>query len=425
MGLGQTAQSGIADEATWVAKYVAMGGDEREGRGMYQRMKQAQENSPYAVALPPKASDKLKEAHLSSDTGNQPLFKKQVIFNGHDPDEASPSAASVEADLFHDLPIPPQQPQSQQATLPAQQDTPQKKRGRPAVNWSDRPKRQGELDLFQLSLEIEEKPAKDHNQLGVIATAMIYASLPHSEIEGAVFKRRNGDLSLTILNDPDIGLPYGKMPRLITAFLCTEAKRTKEPVISLGRSKNEFAKKLGLGTGGGPRGDLTRLTEQAKRLFTSHITLIGAPDSQFHWRNVNLTDSGMLLWNPHDPDAKSPWESQLTLSQKFFDECIAHSVPIDLRVLHKLRSPLAIDIYIWMTYRYNSISAPTPISWKQLKWQFGANYADDEQGLKNFITSFKTCLRMVSSVYREAKFRTTKDTLTLLPSPPHVLPSPD
>ncbi|HBZ8879172.1 TPA: hypothetical protein MNA20_002258 [Klebsiella pneumoniae] len=426
MGLGQTAQSGIADEATWVAKYVAMGGDEREGRGMYQRMKQAQENSPYAVALPPKASDKLKDAHLSSDTGNQPLFKKQVIFNGHDPDEASPSAASVEADLFHDLPIPPQQPQSQQATLPAQQDTPQKKkRGRPAVNWSDRPKRQGELDLFQLSLEIEEKPAKDHNQLGVIATAMIYASLPHSEIEGAVFKRRNGDLSLTILNDPDIGLPYGKMPRLITAFLCTEAKRTKEPVISLGRSKNEFAKKLGLGTGGGPRGDLTRLTEQAKRLFTSHITLIGAPDSQFHWRNVNLTDSGMLLWNPHDPDAKSPWESQLTLSQKFFDECIAHSVPIDLRVLHKLRSPLAIDIYIWMTYRYNSISAPTPISWKQLKWQFGANYADDEQGLKNFITSFKTCLRMVSSVYREAKFRTTKDTLTLLPSPPHVLPSPD
>lgn len=426
MGLGQTAQSGIADEATWVAKYVAMGGDEREGRGMYQRMKQAQENSPYAVALPTKASDKLKEAHLSSDTGNQPLFKKQVIFNGHDPDEASPSAASVEADLFHDLPIPPQQPQSQQATLPAQQDTPQKKkRGRPAVNWSDRPKRQGELDLFQLSLEIEEKPAKDHNQLGVIATAMIYASLPHSEIEGAVFKRRNGDLSLTILNDPDIGLPYGKMPRLITAFLCTEAKRTKEPVISLGRSKNEFAKKLGLGTGGGPRGDLTRLTEQAKRLFTSHITLIGAPDSQFHWRNVNLTDSGMLLWNPHDPDAKSPWESQLTLSQKFFDECIAHSVPIDLRVLHKLRSPLAIDIYIWMTYRYNSISAPTPISWKQLKWQFGANYADDEQGLKNFITSFKTCLRMVSSVYREAKFRTTKDTLTLLPSPPHVLPSPD
>jgi len=228
MGLGQTAQTGIADEATWVAKYVAMGGDEREGRGMYQRMKQAQENSPYAVALPPRATDQL-DTHLR---------------NAQEPHAPSPKAASVEADLFDDLPTPPQPPQ--QAALPAPQDAPQKKkRGRPAVNWSDRPKRQGELDLFQLSLEIEEKPAKDHNQLGVIATAMIYASLPHSEIEGAVFKRRNGDLSLTILNDPDIGLPYGKMPRLITAFLCTEAKRTKEPVISLGRSKTSSPRSSG------------------------------------------------------------------------------------------------------------------------------------------------------------------------------------
>lgn len=407
MGFGQTPQSGIANEATWLAKYVAMGGNEHEGRGIYQRMKQAQENYSFSVALPQRCTDQLNTR----------------LRNAQEPHATTTKTASIKANLFDDLPTPPQPPQ--QAALPAQQDAPQKKRGRPVVNWSDRPKRQGELDLFQLSLEIEEKSAKDHNQLGVVATAMIYASLPHSEIEGAVFKRRNGDISLTIMNDPDIGLPYGKMPRLITAFLCTEAKRTKEPVIYLGRSKNEFAKKLGLGTGGGPRGDLTRLTEQAKRLFTAHITLIGAPNSPFHWRNVNLTDSGMLLWNPHDADAKSSWESQLTLSQKFFDECIAHSIPIDLRVLHKLRSPLAIDIYIWMTFRYNSISAPTPISWKQLKWQFGANYADDDQGLKNFITSFKTCLRMVSSVYREAKFITTKDTLTLLPSPPHVLPSPD
>ncbi len=372
MGLEETAQP--LNEETWVEKYVNKGGSEQEARSIFKRM------------TPRPASPSNKE-----DQGRK-------------------------TDLFEDLPTPTTAIQ----TIPAAP----KKRGRPAINWSDRPKTQGELDLFELSLEIDDKPAKDTNQLGVIATAMIYASLPHSEIDGAVFKRKNGDISLTILNDPDIGLPYGKMPRLITAFLCTEAKRTKEPEIFLGRSKNEFAKKLGLGTGGGPRGDLTRLTEQAKRLFTSHITLIGAPESQFHWRNVNLTDSGMLLWSPHSPDTKSPWESKLTLSQKFFDECMAHSVPIDLRVLHKLRSPLAIDIYVWMTYRYNSISAPTHISWRQLKWQFGANYADDEQGQFNFVTNFKACLRKVHAVYRDAKFKFSKDTLTLLPSPPHVLPPP-
>jgi len=414
MEVGPTEQTAIEDEENWIAKFIAMGGghekvDECAARRVYQSsVKQfLRRASPFreATGQPP------------------PSGQMDVRFLNHQEAKAPTlNITPVEADLFESLSIAPQPPK--QAVQPISQDTPKKKRGRPAINWSNRPKSQGELDLFQLSLEIEEKPAKEHNQLGVIATAMIYASLPHSEIEGAVFKRKNGQLSLTILNDPEIGLPYGKMPRLITAFLCTEAKRTKEPQIFLGRSKNEFAKKLGLGTGGGPRGDLTRLTEQAKRLFTSYITLVGTPDSQFHWRNVNLTDSGMLLWNPHDPDAKSLWESQLILSQTFFDECIAHSVPIDLRVLHKLRSPLAIDIYIWMTYRYNSITSPTPISWKQLKWQFGANYADDDQGLANFITNFKACLRKVLSVYRDAKFKLSKDTLTLLPSPPHVLPPP-
>lgn len=391
MGSGQTAQLVVSDEDAWVARYVEMGGDEQAGRALFQRMQKSVPGTPSST---------------------------EIVLSPHNAVQPVPLSSANEPDLFEDAttPVPPQP-----SLVPVLAEPQKKRRGRPAVNWSDRPKSKGETALFQLSLDIEEQPPKEANQLGVIATAMIYASLPHSEIEGAVFKRKNGDISLTILNDPEIGLPYGKMPRLITAFLCTEAKRTQEPVIFLGRSKNEFAKKLGLGTNGGKRGDLTRLMDQAKRLFTSHITLTGSPNSQFHWRNVNLTDDGMLLWNPHDPDLQTLWESKLTLSQKFYDECIAHSVPIDLRVLHKLRSPLAIDIYIWMTYRYNSIAGPTPISWKQLKWQFGANYADE----KNFITNFKSCLRIVASVYREAKFSLSKDTLTLYPSRPHVLPNPD
>lgn len=411
MSYGQSARDAETDEATWVAKFTKMGGDEHKGRELYQRMKEARKVNASTSAPP------------QTDQSNSGLPNQQ------NSQSHAPQKATAEPELFENLPIPqPPLPTAKQTVAPLAHDVaaPQmrKKRGRPAVTWSDRPKRQTELDLFDLSLEIEQNPAKDRNQLGVIATAMIYASLPHSRIEGPIFKRKNGDLSITIMNDPDIGLPYGKLPRLITAFLCTEAKRTKEPTIFLGHSKNEFAQKLGLGTGGGPRGGLTLLNEQAKRLFTSHITLIGSPNSQFHWRNITLTDNGMLLWDPHDPQKRSPWESKLTLSQTFFEECITHSVPIDMRVLHKLRSPLAIDIYIWLTYRYNAIKAPTKVSWTQLKWQFGSNYADDERGLLNFIGNFKSNLRNVSSVYREAMFRVGTDTLTLLPSPPHVLPPP-
>ncbi len=386
-----------ADDSAWMQRYVAAGGDHTQGVQLLQKMKLSGKEHDFPPGLGPTAE------------------------NGR-PRLAPPSNPVYTPGLFTstEAPVPPAPEPAQQAATDQPEEPQSKKRGRPPVNWKERPKTQQELDLFELSLEIEEKNAAEHGQLGFIATAMIYASLPHSQIDSAVFKRKSGNISLTILNDPDIGLPYGKIPRVITAFLCTEAKRTGTPEISLGDSQTEFAKKLGLKSGGGVRGDLTRLKDQAFRLFTSHITLVGAPDAQLHWRNVNLTDNGMLLWNPHKPSEKSAWESKLTLSQVFFDECIDHSVPIDLRVIHKLTSPLAIDIYAWLTYRLNSIAYPTPISWEQIKWQFGANYADDAQGLRNFIVAFRTQLRRVMSVYPEAKVSVDSRKLTLIPSASHI-----
>ncbi|WP_323025662.1 replication protein RepA [Castellaniella sp.] len=388
-------------------RYVSAGGDPVQGVQLLQKMK------------------------LSGKEHQAPAGLEQVRENGH-LRLTSPETRVFTPGLFtsDEAPAPQALPPEKNQGAPSHQAVaqpiapaeaaPKKSRGRPPVNWKERPKTQQELDLFELSLEIEEKNAAEHGKLGFIATAMIYASLPHSQIDSAVFKRKSGNISLTILNDPDIGLPYGKIPRIITAFLCTEAKRTGTREIELGSSQSEFAKKLGLKSGGGVRGDLTRLKDQAFRLFTSHITLVGTPDAQLHWRNVNLTDDGMLLWNPHNSREVSAWESKLTLSQVFFDECIDHSVPIDLRVIHKLTSPLAIDIYAWLTYRLNSISYPTPISWEQIKWQFGANYADDAQGLRNFILAFRTQLRRVMSVYPEAKVSVDSRKLTLLPSTSHI-----
>jgi len=382
-----------AEESSWLDRYVAAGGEPMEGVQLVQRMNLAAEQ------------DRSKQQPQPRERLSPP--DNPVDIPGLFSEEATPS---------------PEQPAPQEVlhqTTTAVAPAP-KKRGRPATNWRDRPKSQQELDLFELSLEIEEKNAAEHGKLGFIATAMIYASLPHSEIDSAVFKRKSGNISITIMNDPDIGLPFGKIPRIITAFLCTEAKRTGSPSIELGRSQADFARKLGLNTGGGKRGDITRLKSQAVRLFTSHITLMGTPDSQIHWRNVDLTKDGMLLWSPHDAHAKSDWESRLTLSEVFFQECMTHSVPIDLRVIHNLKSPLGIDIYMWLTYRLNSIAYPTPISWEQLKWQFGANYANDDQGLRNFMVAFRTQLRRVMSVYPEARVSTDAKKLTLMPSKSHI-----
>lgn len=274
-------------------------------------------------------------------------------------------------------------------------------------------------------MEIEEKNARDSGNLAFIATSMIFASLPHSEIEGYIYKRTNGTTSLTIMNDPEIGLPYGKIPRLVTAFLCTEARKyheTRGPVVHLGKSQAELMHKLGMSSNGGKRGDVTRFNDQIKRLLTSNITLVGQPGTEFHYKKVDISSEGMLLWNPHNPQEKSKWQTTLTLSQSFFEECKDHSVPMDWRVLHSLRSPLAIDIYIWLTYRYNSLKHPTPITWKQLKWQFGSNYSNTPQGERDFKTNFKKQLRSVLAVYRDAKVDpdSNQGALILIPSKTHI-----
>lgn len=60
-----------------------------------------------------------------------------------------------------------------------------------------------------------------------------------------------------------------------------------------------------------------------------------------------------------------------------------------MRVLKDLkRSPLAIDIYCWLTYRLSYMRSITIIPWEVLQVQFGSNYATDQQGVRNFKRAF-------------------------------------
>ncbi|MDH3254728.1 MAG: replication protein RepA [Acidobacteriota bacterium] len=43
-----------------------------------------------------------------------------------------------------------------------------------------------------------------------------------------------------------------------------------------------------------------------------------------------------LWWSPRDPDQQPLWNSVVVLSAEFYDELVAHAVPIDLRALKAL-----------------------------------------------------------------------------------------
>jgi hypothetical protein len=56
--------------------------------------------------------------------------------------------------------------------------------------------------------------------------------------------------------------------------------------------------------------------------------------------------------------------------------------------------------------------------------QFGADYAHDEQGLRNFRKKFLERLKKVHGIYRAARVFDMEQGLLLKPSPPHVAKVP-
>jgi len=230
----------------------------------------------------------------------------------------------------------------------------------------------GKLIAQSMAIEVEE--AKQAGAVGFMARALTQATMPHKATPGCEFKRRNGSFSLTMLSPSDIGLPYGSIPRLLLSWMTTEAVRTKSPILELGPSLSAFMAELDLMPTGGRWGTITRLREQMKRLFSCTVSCDYADQTMDAGEGYRITKSYKLWWDTKSPSQVPLWKSTVTLSTDFFQEIIERPVPIDMRALKALkRSPLALDIYCWLTYRLSYLRKPAEIPWPALQMQFGAD----------------------------------------------------
>ena len=100
---------------------------------------------------------------------------------------------------------------------------------------------------------------------------------------------------------------------------------------------------------------------------------------------------------------------------------IENPVPIDLRALKALRrSPMALDIYVWLAYRMSFLKGNTAIPWVALQRQFGADYATTPQGRRDFKKRFLQALAKVHLVYPQARLEPDTYNLILKPSRIHI-----
>jgi Plasmid encoded RepA protein len=271
--------------------------------------------------------------------------------------------------------------------------------------------------LINRALAIEDELALDADALGFMARAMVQATLPHSKVAGNEFTRKNGNYSLTILSPSTIGLPYGSIPRLLLAWVTTEAVQTKSKELELGDSLSGFMRELDLVPTGGRWGSITRLKEQTKRLFASSITAIYEQGQGTQIINQSVADRAVFWWHPKDPNQTALWKSSISLTETFYREIVDRPVPIDMRAIKALKkSPMALDIYTWLTYRVSYLKKPTAIPWASLAMQFGSNYSR----LTDFRMSFLSELKKVVTVYGGVQVEVSVSGLMLKPSLTHI-----
>lgn len=282
-------------------------------------------------------------------------------------------------------------------------------------------------EIVQECFALEAEDAKSAGKLGYMARAIIQATLPHKAVASNEFVRENGFFSLTIMAPSKVGLPYGSIPRLLLSWLTTEAFYTRSPVLTVGPTLSAFMAELGLSRQGGKRGDITRFRKQAESLFASQIYLRYENENKIptDTKNLRVSAGSSIWWKPREPDQLPLWQSTVTLSSEFFEEIIERPVPVDMAALKALkRSPLALDIYLWLTYRMSYLQRDTVIPWELLQRQFGADYAQDAQGHRDFKKFFIKRLGNVIAIYEKARVAPMERGLLLKPSPPHVAKRP-
>lgn len=315
------------------------------------------------------------------------------------------------ASLFDDLPEPPQ---------PTPPGPVRKRRRAPDVG-----------ELLDRASRIATTPPSG-TDIAYLHAILCQVGLPRGPkaVEGkTVFERICGGAALRVtagalwdgqrlVQQP---IPYGANPRLVLAWLNTQAVKTRSPVIEVGDSAAEFLRLLGKESTGGRNGTLTNFKKQVQALAACHMTL------GFTTAGRNYTYNGQPVkqfeaWiQPKDSQQRALWPGVVTFSEDYYQSLIAHAVPQDVRAMYALKgSALAMDIYAMLAERLHRITGrPLVLHWTSLREQFGQEYTGPEAD-KNFKKAFMPALKRVLAVYPEAKVQSVFGGLMMYPSPPPI-----
>ena len=219
---------------------------------------------------------------------------------------------------------------------------------------------------------------------------------------------------LTITRHDKNEVPYGCYARMNQIFIDTEVRTKNTNVIDVGRSFNEYVRKVGYGEG--------RANKALLRQLINYITSVirVEPQDPTPGRILGIQSVVARAWDIYF-DVKNPQQLTFSKGQIVLDEDYAkyihkHSVPLDMNVVGCFkRNPLALDFYRFLAYRNNGlnkvISFPDRLLFEQLGTEQQADFVSRNR--------LKRILRTLQ-MYWPVKAKFEDEIFELQPSPPAV-----
>ncbi len=241
-----------------------------------------------------------------------------------------------------------------------------------------------------------------------------------------VWSQQQGNVSLAIqgseIMNPKTreyefsGLPYGPKARLILAHINSEAIRNQSPDIDVEQTMSAFMKKMGFHVNGY---NIKQVKDQLRRIAASTISLAYTEDGS--GVQVDLKIVKMFnLWFPKDERQQVLWNSNIKLTQDYFESLINHAIPLDERALAALsHTAMGLDIYVWLAQRLHRIDPQKPLflTWAAVKDQFGRGY----NNMYKFKQNFRKTLKDVLLQYPQARVQEDKNKGFILANSPSPL----
>lgn len=257
----------------------------------------------------------------------------------------------------------------------------------------------------------------EETETAFLFSGWAYTALPHKRLQNdASWTVRTDQASIVVqpgLYVPDVGeavpvgVPFGSRARLILLYLQSEAIKTNSREIELGRSMNDWLKRMSIAPGGKT---IAEVRDQANRIARCRLTFQFRKGDVSALANSHILDQALFVDDNH---SGSPLVETARISETYFAELKKHPFPVEEAAIRQIaNNSMAIDVYTWLAYRMHALKAPTDITWKALFQQFGHGFGR----LDNFRLKFKQSLNLALAVYPAAEVDVASGGLRLHPS---------